>query len=112
MELIQAIKERRSICRFKAEPVPRALLEKIIKEAMWAPSAMNTQPWKFFVLTGAPKDRLIAITGRSLAKLDIRLKALFKENMITLVHSYFKDYGGAPPSLSSSPKNRKPKAIW
>ena len=52
MELLQAIKERRTIRRFKPEPVPKELLEQLIKDAMWAPSAMNTQPWKFIVLTG------------------------------------------------------------
>lgn len=96
MELLEAIKGRRSIRRFKPEPVPRALLERLIGEALWAPSAMNTQPWRFFVLTGAKKDELVAIAGKSIAQLDTRLKALFKENMRTLVHGYFKDFGGAP----------------
>lgn len=96
MNLLEAIKERRSIRRFKPDPVPRALLEKVIKDALWAPSAMNTQPWKFFVFTGAKKDQLIDIAGRCIVKLDTRLKTLFKENMRTLVHGYFKDLGGAP----------------
>ncbi len=96
MELFQAIRERRSIRRFKPDPVPRELLTKILGEALWAPSAMNTQPWRFFVLTGEKKDELVAIAGRCIAKLDIRLRILFKDNMRALVHGYFRDLGGAP----------------
>ncbi|UOA25664.1 nitroreductase [Pseudosulfitobacter sp. DSM 107133] len=56
MDLDQAISERRSIRGFKPEPVPRALLEEIIELANRAPSSMNTQPWHFHVLTGAPLE--------------------------------------------------------
>lgn len=96
MELSKAMKERRSIRKFKSDPVPRELLERLVKEALWAPSAMNTQSWRFFVLTGAKRDELVAVAGKCLDQLDQRLKVLFKENMRTLVHGYFKDLGGAP----------------
>jgi len=96
MELWDAIHGRRSIRKFKPEPVPRPLLEALIKKAMWAPSAMNTQPWKFIVLTGQKRQALIDISCRALAQLDIRLRALFNEKMRTFIHGYFKDFGGAP----------------
>ena len=56
MELEQAMQERRSIRGFQDKPVPRALLEEIIALANHAPSSMNTQPWHFHVLTGAPLE--------------------------------------------------------
>ena len=56
MDLDQAISERRSIRGFKPDPVPRELLEEIIALANRAPSSMNTQPWHFHVLTGAPLE--------------------------------------------------------
>lgn len=56
MELDQAITDRRSIRGYTKEPVPRALLEEVIALANRAPSSMNTQPWHFHVLTGAPLD--------------------------------------------------------
>ncbi|ASM73638.1 MULTISPECIES: nitroreductase [Roseobacteraceae] len=56
MNLDQAISERRSIRGFKPDPVPRELLEEIIALANRAPSSMNTQPWHFHVLTGAPLE--------------------------------------------------------
>lgn len=56
MELKQAIEGRRSIRGYKPDPVPRELLEEIIALASRAPSSMNTQPWHFHVLTGAPLE--------------------------------------------------------
>ncbi|MFT4791897.1 MAG: nitroreductase [Paracoccaceae bacterium] len=58
MDLDHAMQERRSIRGFKPDPVPRALLEEIIALANRAPSSMNTQPWHFHVLTGAPLEKV------------------------------------------------------
>lgn len=51
---------RRSIRGFKKEPVPPALIREVLHLAMRAPSSLNTQPWNFYVLTGAPLDRIRA----------------------------------------------------
>jgi len=52
MEVIEAIRQRKSIRAFKPDPVPRELLRKIIEDALRAPSWANTQPWEFVVVTG------------------------------------------------------------
>ncbi len=51
MDIMQAIKERRSCRQFLQEPVPEELLEKILEAATWAPSPLNLQPWEFVVIT-------------------------------------------------------------
>lgn len=62
--VLQAIRARRSIRRFRADPVPPALLEAMLDAARWAPSAHNRQPWRFAVLRDpAPKERLAAAMG-------------------------------------------------
>ena len=58
MELIEAVKGRRSIRKFKDEPVPREMIEQVIEAATWAPSAKNGQQWRFTVLTGEAKKGL------------------------------------------------------
>ena len=58
MELIEAIKGRRSIRKYKKKPVPKKLIEDIIEAGTWAPSAKNGQQWRFTVLTGEAKKRL------------------------------------------------------
>jgi nitroreductase len=60
MELIEAIKTRRSIRAFKPDPVPKAILEDILKTACLSPSAANLQPWEFLVITGEPLKKLSA----------------------------------------------------
>lgn len=49
-QVIEAIKRRRSIRAYEAKPVPRELLETIIEAGNEAPSAMNSQPWRFVVI--------------------------------------------------------------
>ena len=50
MELLQAIKGRRSIRAFKKQNVPEEIVEKLIDAASWAPSAGNIQPWEFVIV--------------------------------------------------------------
>jgi nitroreductase len=53
MELSEALHKRKSIRGYLHKPVPRNLIEDILKNAVRAPSANNTQPWEFFVVAGA-----------------------------------------------------------
>lgn len=52
MELVAALKGRRSIRKFKAQDVPKSVLAEILEAARWSPSWGNTQPWDLYVLTG------------------------------------------------------------
>jgi nitroreductase len=52
MNVVEAVKKRKSIRGYKTDPVPRQVLEQILELASRAPSAMNTQPWEFTVLAG------------------------------------------------------------
>jgi nitroreductase len=49
MDLLEAIKKRRSIRAYKNQDVPEEVVEKLIEAASFAPSAGNIQPWKFVV---------------------------------------------------------------
>ncbi len=48
--VIENIKKRRSIRKFKAEQVRDSELREILEAARYAPSAMNKQPWHFTVI--------------------------------------------------------------
>lgn len=50
MDLIEAIKNRRSIRVFEDRPVPDDMLRKIVEAGQWAPSACNRQDWKFIII--------------------------------------------------------------
>jgi nitroreductase len=47
---LELVKNRRSVRRFKPDPVPAEYIDKIIEAARWAPSGFNLQPWEFVVV--------------------------------------------------------------
>ena len=58
MDLLQAMRERRSRRAFRPDPVPVELIEQIIGLAVNAPSGNNLQPWEFTVVLNEERDRL------------------------------------------------------
>lgn len=53
MDVAEAIQKRRSIRRFKPDPVPDDLVQQLLESARLAPSGSNTQPWRFIVIKNA-----------------------------------------------------------
>jgi nitroreductase len=52
MDISTAIKNRRSIRKFTADPVEERVLKDLVLEAgIWAPSGGNAQSWRFLVIT-------------------------------------------------------------
>lgn len=60
MELIQGIRERRSIRKFEDRPVPRELLREVVETAAYAPSWKNTQTARYLVVDDKEKIRELA----------------------------------------------------
>ena len=50
MEVLEAIRTRRSIRKFKDEDVSDELIAQILTAGIWAPSGMDNQPWRFAVI--------------------------------------------------------------
>ncbi|MHA1527047.1 MAG: nitroreductase family protein [Promethearchaeota archaeon] len=46
-----AVITRRSVRNFKDKPIPESLIQRVLEAGRFAPSAGNTQPWKFVVIT-------------------------------------------------------------
>ena len=57
---MEEIYSRRSIRKYKAEMPPMELINKVLDAGRVAPSGHNKQPWKFLVLTGPSKERIMA----------------------------------------------------
>jgi nitroreductase len=98
VDLYEAIKGRRSVRTFKKTVVPRDLIEKIFDVALWAPSGMNRQNWKFFVLTGEKKEKLVSISFTSFHYLEPQLQELYAEKpkIIEATRRFFNRLGDAP----------------
>jgi F420 biosynthesis protein FbiB-like protein len=58
--VLDAIKERRSVRKYSARPVPQEAIEEVLVAAGWAPSAHNAQPWRFIVLDDPQVKRRLA----------------------------------------------------
>jgi len=59
MEFSEVIRKRRSIRRFKDDPVPREMINEIIKSAMFAPSAVNRRPVHLIIIKNRDTIRKI-----------------------------------------------------
>lgn len=65
-ELIELVKKRRSIRRFKPDPFPDEYIEKMLETARWAMSGANAQPWEFIVVKDKEtKDRIIELVAEA-----------------------------------------------
>jgi 5,6-dimethylbenzimidazole synthase len=59
-EFLELVKTRRSVRRYKTDPIPDGYVEKVIEAARWAPSGANGQPWEFIVVKDAATKLKIA----------------------------------------------------
>ncbi|MFC2013677.1 nitroreductase family protein [Chloroflexota bacterium] len=64
--LIELVKKRRTVRKFKPDPIPDDYVGKIIEAACWAPSGANSQPWEFIVVKKQHvKDCIVKICWES-----------------------------------------------
>lgn len=83
--ILNTIYTRRAVRKYKNKTVDKKLIEQLLEAGRMAPSAMNKQPWKFYVVTN--KEIVHALSG------DIAKKA-FKETMKKGVRGILKSLSG------------------
>ena len=71
MNTREAIAARRSIRRFKADPIPNDALQAILTAGTQAPSAKNRQPWQFVVVQGEKRTEMVRAMREGIAKLKV-----------------------------------------
>lgn len=64
MDAIDAIQHRTSVRKFRPEPVPREIIERVLDCAVRAPNHKLTEPWRFAVLTGRAVGKLAELRAR------------------------------------------------
>jgi nitroreductase len=60
MDVLEAIKTRRSIRKYKREPIPDEDLQTLMEAARLAPSADNRQPWRFVIVQDSDRKKALA----------------------------------------------------
>ncbi|MGC9317217.1 MAG: nitroreductase family protein [Armatimonadota bacterium] len=73
MEIMQAIRGRRSIRRFRTEPIPPETLDAVLDAARWAPYGTASDERVLLALAGEPKKRLVRFLS---ARLEEVLEAM------------------------------------
>ncbi len=99
MNLVEAIKNRRSIRKFENREVPQEILKEVLEDAMWAPSGTNRQNWDIYVVHGEKKDKLVTAVAASGELFKSRLEKTFPEKMVNITLNFFRTLGGAPVLL-------------
>lgn len=72
---LNLVKTRRTIRRFKPDPIPDDYIDKIIEAARWAPSGYNMQPWDFVVIKDKEKRDAIVQWVRDYHKLIMKTES-------------------------------------
>lgn len=108
MELFEAIEQRHSVRSFKIDAVPREALEKIMHAAALAPSAMNEQPWQFYVTTGESRARVGEIMAQTTTHLEEYVDLIGPERHAEAVQ-WYSELGNAPVVIvCAMPKAQDP----
>lgn len=97
LDFFEVVGSRRSVRKFRDDPVPEENLRRILDAARMAPTSGNQQPWKFLVVRDrVTLDRIkeSCIEG-SLAAREARLGSVTPEQA-EAVRQYFSDYLSAP----------------
>ena len=99
MNTMDAIFARRSVRLYKSEPIPDDVLEDILEAGLYAPSAVDLQPW-FFVAVKSEEamQRLLQIMARVSEKMRPVLEARFVRNpeVVQDTTRFLLQLGGAP----------------
>ncbi|MBX7110881.1 MAG: nitroreductase [Dehalococcoidia bacterium] len=66
MDVLDALRTRRTVGAFAPELPPFEAVERAIEAATWAPNHHLTEPWRFHVFTGAGRAELAAAAGTTL----------------------------------------------
>jgi nitroreductase len=90
------LEARRSIRKFKADPVPAEILERILGAGMQAPSGKNRQNWRFFVLQGKKRDEYLAYSQKSWNGIKDVLQKRLKPSLYSFTERFFFTLGDAP----------------
>ncbi len=93
MDLITAIKERRSCRAYLSDPIDEATMEQILDAAVWAPSPANLQPWQFIIITAQDVKEKIYKTSSELKQ------AWFEKSGWNWVNKYSIDFLKDVPAM-------------
>ena len=70
--VLEAIRNRRSVRRFESTPVEEDKITAILEAGRWAPSWVNSQPWRFTVITDPAIKEKFSEVAPTIYKLGVK----------------------------------------
>jgi len=87
--VLEAIKKRRSVRSYESKPIPRDVINTIIQAGNEAPSAMNSQPWRFVVVEDKKtKSKLVLSALPNARKIVEMIKEVHPEKYEIIMKRY------------------------
>ena len=94
--LMTLLGSRRSVRRFKPDPVPESELTRLIHAATLAPSASNKQPWRFVIVTSREVIDAMTAAVREAVERIARAVPPGSDEGFRAYGDYFTRFSGAP----------------
>lgn len=95
-DLYKLIESRKSIRKYKKDPIPADVLERILNAGMHAPSGKNRQNWRFFVVSGNKRDEYLKHSQKSWLGIKDILQKKLKPSLYEFTERFFYTLGEAP----------------
>lgn len=95
-DLYKLIESRKSIRKYKKDPIPADVLERILNAGMHAPSGKNKQNWRFFVVQGKKRDEYLKYSQKSWLGIKDILQRTLKPSLYEFTERFFYTLGDAP----------------
>jgi len=97
METFRAIMRRQGVLRYKCTPVEAEKIERVLRAAIAAPSAANTQPWEFVVVTEPGLARQVAeVLLRTQQEVVLRRLLETPEPFVEQLVGLYDEFANAP----------------
>jgi coenzyme F420-0:L-glutamate ligase / coenzyme F420-1:gamma-L-glutamate ligase len=96
VSLFENILQRRSLRRYKSDPVPREIIERLLTAAIWSPSAHNRQPWRFAVIQESTQKEMLARAMGARLRRDLESDNVPEEVIVADVSRSYDRIASAP----------------
>jgi nitroreductase len=95
-DLYELMVSRKSIRKYKPDPIPKDVLNRVLEAGLQAPSGKNRQNWRFFVVTGKKRDDYLKYSQKSWNGIKDVLQKRLKPSLYEFTERFFFTLGDAP----------------
>ncbi|MNW28867.1 putative NAD(P)H nitroreductase YdjA [compost metagenome] len=84
-QVLDVIRDRRTVKKFKPDPIPTETITELLDVAVWAPNHKLREPWRFLLFTGDGRQRLVDAISAEIGEENNRFAEGILHNPFELV---------------------------